>query len=59
MGVYEKRNFDAVTDFIVKEIIGGRIVPITEVQSIYGLDTDKRSYENLLKQRINRVWRAQ
>ena len=24
-GVYEKGNFDVVTDFIVKEIIGGRI----------------------------------
>ena len=55
-GVYDKGNFDAVSNFIVKEIVEGRrIVPNNELTVLYGLDdlsNIKTSYENLLKQRI-------
>ena len=55
-GVYDKWNFDAVFNFIMKEIVeGGRIVPINELTALYGLDdlsNIKASYENLLRQRI-------
>ena len=54
--IYDKGNFDAVSDFITKEIVeGGRIVPIDELTPLYGLgdlDNIKTSYENRLKQRI-------
>ena len=55
-GVYDKGNFDAISNFIMKEIVeGGRIVPINELTALYGLcdlSNIKTSYENLLKQRI-------
>ena len=55
-GVYEKGNFDAVSYFIMKEIVeGGRIVPINKLTVLYGLgnfSNIKTSYENLLKQQI-------
>ena len=52
--VYDKGNFDAVSKFIMKEIVeGGRIVRINELTALYGLgdlSNIKTSYENLLKQ---------
>lgn len=52
--VYDKENFDAVSKFIMKEIVeGGRIVRINELTALYGLgdlSNIKTSYENLLKQ---------
>ena len=60
-GVYDKENFDAVSNFIMKEILeGGRIVPINELTALYGLgdlSSIKTSYENLLKQRIVKQFR--
>ena len=54
--VYHKGNYEAVSSFIMKQIVeGGRFVPINELTALYGLGNlskVKTSYENLLKQRI-------
>lgn len=61
--VYDKGNFDAVSNFIMKEIVeAGRIVPINELTTLYGLGElikIKTSYENLLKQRIDKQFGEQ
>ena len=53
-GVYDKGNFDTVSNFIMKELVEvGRIVPINGLTALYGLGhlrNIKASYENLLKQ---------